>query len=608
MPVPTSLGSWRLPRSLGNAECGLEQATEEDEGALDAGEAERQLLRGLREGLASLQMQQERLVQRFAERLRQQCPREGGGGAPEVELRQASDTSLGRRERQEPVSRQGSMDESASSTVVHELGRKFTFTYHAEKKGEVIRNSERSMSSSRLSRLESGNRFVRWAWKLHYFVSDIRQPPPQGWLARIVCSNWFEALTLTMVMINGGLVVYQANHTALAAVQDPESLQSSSSWSRWDYVLENIFSAYFTIEVATRIYVHRQYFFVNADWYWNAFDLLTIAVTIPEMAMTLAGVSSGTMDVNFVRVIRVFRMTRSLRMFRALHMVRDLRRLLECIAASMSEVFWCIVLIVFVSVIFGTFLCQSVTTFLLDTGISNDQDAEVGKLISNFGSVPSAMFTLFKATSGGNDWGEYFDIVANVGVVASIIFVIYVLFFLIAAWNIVTSLFIEKALDIAQPDMERQLLLKRRQDLRDSEDLMRLMTAMDDDHSGTISLLEFKRVMLMPRILAFFELRNIDIKDAEMVFHMLETATGSQEIELKTVVTGLMHLRGMAMNIDLQTLQFQMQVQKDVFDKRLLDIRDQLGSIASVLSPNGSPAPQPDHQLQPRPEPSAAPF
>merc|ERR1719433_819635 len=126
--------------------------------------------------------------------------------------------------------------------------------------------------------------------------------------------------------------------------------------------------------------------------------------------------------------------------------------------------------------------------------------------------------TLFKATSGGDDWGAYYDQLSEVGWLPPLIFIVYLLFSFIAAWNIVSSIFIEKVLSLAQPGMEQQLLQKQRRDYNDSKELETLIVQAEEDRSGKVSMAEFARLMEDPRCSFFFELRGLSMLDAEVFF------------------------------------------------------------------------------------------
>lgn len=394
--------------------------------------------------------------------------------------------------------------------------------------------------------------------RVYNWWMTLAEPERTGRLARIVLNPRFETFTLVMIMLNGALVIYQTNEAALIARKDPTRMQELKQWEHWDVFAEHIFAVFFIVELLLRVTVHRFYFFCNSDMWWNIFDAVTVAAAVVDIGMGLVGTAGESMDIAFLRVIRLFRMTRSLRIFRALHFITKLRQLMDCILSSFAGLFWCILLLVFFTGIFATFLVQCATAFWSEAKALSDMEMVMsGELETAFGSIPTAMISLFQATSGGNDWGYYYEIMKVTGLLGPFLLVMYILFFIIAAWNIVTSLFIEKALALAQPDQDQQMLKMKRQDLLDARTLLQLIEGLDDDHSGTLTIGEFKKLMTDAAIQKFFAFKGIDIKDAELFFHMLEAAAKATEIRTETVTNGLMRMRGYATNLDLQAVIFQ---------------------------------------------------
>merc|ERR1719333_1989233 len=101
------------------------------------------------------------------------------------------------------------------------------------------------------------------------------------------------------------------------------------------------------------------------------------------------------------------------------------------------------------------------------------------------------MITLFQATMGGNDWGIFYDLISRTGSSSQMLFIGYIAFYQIALMNIVTSVFIDKTLELAQPDVEILLLEKQQKDTADAKELVQFCVELDKDSSGTISLEEF---------------------------------------------------------------------------------------------------------------------
>merc|ERR1712232_928040 len=126
----------------------------------------------------------------------------------------------------------------------------------------------------------------------------------------------------------------------------------------------------------------------------------------------------------------------------------------------------CVVLLMIVLIMFAIFIVQGVTYDLQD--LANDPVAHslrVQSLDGSFNSLPIAMRTLYQSTTGGVDWDNPFQIIAQAGALYKLAFLFYITFFVIVAWNIVSSTFIEKTLKLAVPDIDTMLMERRRQDV-----------------------------------------------------------------------------------------------------------------------------------------------
>eukprot|EP00929_Paragymnodinium_shiwhaense_P063666 TRINITY_DN31819_c1_g2_i3.p1 TRINITY_DN31819_c1_g2~~TRINITY_DN31819_c1_g2_i3.p1 ORF type:complete len:326 (-),score=85.59 TRINITY_DN31819_c1_g2_i3:87-1064(-) len=168
------------------------------------------------------------------------------------------------------------------------------------------------------------------------------------------------------------------------------------------------------------------------------------------------------------------------------------------------------------------------------------------------------------------------------------VFLFFVFFFVVAVWNIVTSLFIERTMELAKPDVEDLMLLKRRHDLEDAKELMHLCRLVDMDNSNTISFDEFEQFMQNEELRQYFDVRGIDVKDADMFFRMLCAAAevSGEEVDLETFIGGCMRLKGFASSIDVQTLAFESKLmhcmQKRFFqwaEQKLTCVEDELQHI-----------------------------
>merc|ERR1719378_515844 len=129
-------------------------------------------------------------------------------------------------------------------------------------------------------------------------------------------------------------------------------------------------------------------------------------------------------------------------MVRAVKWVQELRLMLDCVLNSVLHLIWCITLIMLVLVCFALLLIQGMTSYLSDFDYNNpagklEMAVAVQSIDGVFDSVPNAMLTLFQATTGGTDWKEPYDLWEPVGPLHSWVFLFYIAFFAIVAWNIV---------------------------------------------------------------------------------------------------------------------------------------------------------------------------
>merc|ERR1712060_663951 len=110
-----------------------------------------------------------------------------------------------------------------------------------------------------------------------------------------------------------------------------------------------------------------------------------------------------------------------------------------------------------------------------------------GTFQKDFSSVTSMMVVLFQCTTGGRDWGETYDVVAECGTVAAMLFLVFTGFFFFAFFNIITSIFVDKVVSAAQPDREEQMLEKRRKDLKVALELKDVIANVISDGNKMIS-------------------------------------------------------------------------------------------------------------------------
>jgi hypothetical protein len=185
---------------------------------------------------------------------------------------------------------------------------------------------------------------------------------------------------------------------------------------------------------------------------------------------------------------------------------------------------------------------------------------EQRELVSrHFRSTSSAMVSLFMATTGGADWGEHYEMATGFSSVYSSVYLFFIAFFTIVAWNTIMGTFTEKACRLAMPDLEAIAMEKHKDIMAFSKELTDLLMAkVDMDGDGMITLAEFRSQLDDHDVVTFFLARDINVTDAEDFFHMLASIHGTDKIHIKAFTKSVMGLRGDASSIDLQAFHFDM--------------------------------------------------
>lgn len=410
-------------------------------------------------------------------------------------------------------------------------------------------------------------------------IDSIEEPERSDVLARVVSSNGFDLLCVFVIVMNTGWIWY---NTDLAAQVPPAEEPSFADAVEWCFII------YYTLELSLKLHVHRLFFFVNEHAGWNIFDTILVATSLLEQAVLSK--TSG-IDIKFLRILRLLKMTKVLRMLRVLQFVRSLRLLLTCLVRCYMSLFWSGVLIIMILAVFAMFIVQATSSYTSEA--RNEIDEQVLEDIQMwYGSVYTAMLTLFKCVSGGDDWSGPYDTVVAAGSGSGIVFIFFIFFFSIAVWNIVTAIFIERAMEFAQPDLEDLLMKKRRHDAEDTTKMLEICKEMDMDGSDTITARELEQFMENEWFRDCMDVRGIDIKDITMFFEMLCSAANmrSGEVDVRTFVAGVLRLKGSASAIDVQTLTFEAKLMNCMHQKFHSDALERFQKLEDAVQRLGAQA------------------
>jgi hypothetical protein len=248
------------------------------------------------------------------------------------------------------------------------------------------------------------------------------------------------------------------------------------------------------------------------------------------------------------------------------------------------SLFWSLVLLAFISGIFGLLFVQGSTAYLTEQGGTEDPQIRED-LQTYFGSVQLSMLSLYQATSAGMDWAVAYDVVKVTGAGYGTLFIFYVTFNAIAVMNIMTSLFVERATKLASQDSDADLWDKKKQDKHNCRELIKLVKDLSgQEFSGSaISSEMFAKLLEEDKFKKYFTSKGIDIKDAMTFFTMLCQIEGDNQVELNAFGYGCTRLKGSASSVDLHTHNFECKLMHQADQYWFMQVQERLDLISEKL-------------------------
>merc|ERR1712232_272047 len=94
---------------------------------------------------------------------------------------------------------------------------------------------------------------------------------------------------------------------------------------------------------------------------------------------------------------------------------------------------------------------------------------------------------------------------------------------------------------------------------------------------------EFREFMGNRHFRSYFEVRGIDIRDAELFFAMLAAVSDSDEVPINSFVAGCLRMKGYASSADLHTAHFEQKLMHRNFKEFKKTTEGELEELKSVL-------------------------
>jgi hypothetical protein len=342
-------------------------------------------------------------------------------------------------------------------------------------------------------------------------------------------------------------------------------------------ISEAAFAFVYISEISLKLIVHRAYFFIGREWKWNWLDFILAATAAYDMTAMVVGMNwesgesenDSAINLTFVRFLRLARLSKVMRVFRVVRFVTELHVLLRAILISMLPLSWCMVMLAVFFYIFAVVFVNATAAYLADSSLDHSNKEDI---LKHWGSVSAAMISLYKATTGGADWGSVSDTLVDVGKIYYSLFLFFIAFIILALLNILTGIFVDRAMKASAEDKDGEAIALLKQEREIVSDLCRLHCVMSGSHvgdNGTLSFQEFEKHIASPAMRARFAVLGLEIWDSKIFFDMLRVLGSKDDVDVRTFVAGCMQLRGPSQRLGVQALTSKVVMLEKMVNQRL---------------------------------------
>lgn len=403
-------------------------------------------------------------------------------------------------------------------------------------------------------------------------------PETEPWgLRRVVQSPAFDILCGVIISLNIALICAQAQQAMDWAMEHVG--QGEGTEAGWSMYMNYFFVGFYTLEIILKMSALRCDFWKGQGWKWNLFDFCLVLFAWFDVFADVFALDSH-LNQTWLRGFRLLKMLKMLRVIRVMRFFRELRNIVAAIVGSIATLVWAILAISLMMFVFGLALLGGLSTYLSDTPPSAVSEAFMTDVNTHWGSVPMAILTLYKATSGGSDWEPLAAPFQEAGAMYYGLFLGYIALSMLAVLNVVTGIFVDNAMTVVGRDA--QLVLEEIMDRPEITALRRFLWSQDPTNTGMLSkktlrgLIADKNVTLRK----FLDVVQLGFNDASEVFLLLSSGgmLGIEEFILgcTRLRADLTSIDSIAINSSVKRLSRQFEVTMEFVDEEFQRLRREI--------------------------------
>jgi len=295
-----------------------------------------------------------------------------------------------------------------------------------------------------------------------------------------------------------------------------------------------------TLELGLRIMAQGTDFFV-IDWKWNIFDIACVLSQHIDFArMLINRFKAGPGHYSVIRVFRIFRIAC---FNESLSYCHPFRMLVRSFLHTLKWLLWACVLLGTILYVAALSMAERVALHRLSQH-HHRFSKDLNVINKYFGSVGSAVLSLYQCVTGGMDWSQALAPLMSVtGDHMVWPFSLFIACTVLAFMNVITGVFVEAALVCTKKDNEQVLVHHTREIFRQT----------DGSFKQKLSYDVFMKELEKPEMKNYFKAIDVDPSEASSVFHLID-ADSSGSVTLDEFLNGSLDLAGAAKSLDIAIL------------------------------------------------------
>eukprot|EP00928_Gymnodinium_smaydae_P095208 TRINITY_DN8154_c0_g1_i1.p1 TRINITY_DN8154_c0_g1~~TRINITY_DN8154_c0_g1_i1.p1 ORF type:complete len:799 (+),score=89.63 TRINITY_DN8154_c0_g1_i1:22-2397(+) len=318
---------------------------------------------------------------------------------------------------------------------------------------------------------------------------------------------------------------------------------------------------------------------------WSLFNVFALCTYVLQIAVTLS--EQGTEQQTFEFIVTLVSKARAIRLWQFIQVSQNLLQfqifvemnvMMRSLRLTFMTALSCFLMLASFLVIVSVLIVTGVTHFC---NVPNASIADTADdLIDHFGTIPRACLSLFKAISGGDDWGNFLDALQPLPFVYSVLFLLFMFYSVFAFMNIIIGTMVESILAAAKSDQQMMVNAEKENKKEFLRNMAKIFKAVDSDNSGGISLLELQQHMEDVDVCAYFAALGVDAGQVSHLFSLLDD-DDSGTITRDEFLKGVLRLRGEAKSLDIAIVLYEMESMRDEIEELGRVLRFSMSSVAS---------------------------